>query len=185
MRKLYVIAMVVAMVSLVTVSANASNGLRSIGVGVGYVTPDNLDGTLAFGLNFDFGLPVNNLFLQPFAGYWSYSLDVSALGFDASSSISDWQFGANAKYAFVTSAANLHPYVQGGAAIHLLTADITSSFLGAPLSLSTSETKFGVQGGAGLAYDVSERFALYGEGNYSLVTDFNQWRVGGGVRVNL
>jgi opacity protein-like surface antigen len=185
MRKLYVIAMVVAMVALVSVSANASNGLRSIGVGAGYVTPDNLDGTWTVGLNFDFGLPVNNLFLQPFAGYWSYSLDVSGFGIDASSSISDWQFGANAKYAFVTSAANMHPYVQGGAAIHLLTMDVSTDVGGFPLSLSTSETKFGVQGGAGLAYDVAERWALYGEGNYFLVSDFNQWSVGAGVRVNL
>jgi opacity protein-like surface antigen len=185
MKKLFIIAIAGA-VAFSAVNASAASGLRSIGFGAGYASPENIDGTWTVALNFDFGLPVTNLYVQPFVGYWTKGFDVDggSLG-SIESDFSDWMFGGNVKYVIPTSAPNLRPYVQAGLAAHMLKAETTSNFLGEPISLSATDTKVGVQGGAGLAFDINERWGLFGQGTYHMVSDFNQWMVGGGVQVNL
>jgi len=180
MRKLFIVAAVLAVAFAAT---NADAGaLRQISFGAGYVSPDNVSGTWTVGAGFDFALPVSNLYIQPNAGYWNYSEDASFAGITASSSIRDIFFGGNAKYMFATSAPKLHPYVQAGVAVHMISLE--ADILGLA-SISDTETKIGLQAGGGLAYDVAERWGVFGQGNLHLVSDFNQWSVGGGVQFRL
>ena len=181
MKKLFVILAILGVAVFTIGDANAGVGLRSIGVGAGYASPENLDGTWSAGLYMDFGVPVTNLFVQPFVSYWSWEESASGLG---SSSISDVAIGGNMKYIITTGAPKFHPYIQGGVAAHLMTADTQLSLLGNQ-SFSVTDTKVGFQAGAGAAFDMSERFSLFGQGSYHIIEDFNQWMVGGGVQINL
>jgi opacity protein-like surface antigen len=182
MKKLFVILAILGVAVFTIGDANASVGLRSIGVGAGYASPDNIDGTWTAGLYMDFGVPVTNLYVQPFINYWSWEESVSGL---ASASISDWTIGGNLKYVIPTSAPKFRPYIQGGVAAHLMTAEAELNLFGTPTNFSVSDTKVGFQLGAGAAFDLTERFALFGQGSYHIVQDFNQWMAGGGVQINL
>jgi len=178
MKKLFVILAVLCVAMFATNSAHA---IRAVGFGVGYTSPENLDATWTASLYMDLGVPVTNLYVQPFVGYWSYEEGITG----ASASFSDWMIGGNLKYVIPTSAAKFRPYIQGGLAAHLMSSEATVSLFGQDQSFSVSDTKLGLQAGAGAAFDLTERFALFGQGSYSIVEDFNQWVVGGGLQLNL
>lgn len=180
MRKLFIVAAIIGAVAFTSTYADAS-ALRSVGFGAGYVSPDNVDGTWTAGVNFDFELPVTNLYVSPFAGYWNWSEEVTVFGITSETSLRDFYLGGNAKYVFPLSNGKLHPYVQGGLAVHMLSASI--DVLG--FSVSATETKIGLTGGGGLLYDVGERWGLFGQGSFHVVSDINQWMIGAGAQFRL
>jgi len=183
MKKLFVI---LAILGVAVFTIGEAHAIRSIGFGAGYASPENIDGTWTAGVYMDFGVPVTNMYVQPFVNYWSWEESAEAAGIgSASASISDWTIGGNLKYVIPTSAANFRPYIQGGVAAHLMTAESELNLFGTPTSFSVSDTKVGFQLGGGAAYDLTERFALFGQGSYHIVQDFNQWMAGGGVQINL
>jgi opacity protein-like surface antigen len=178
MKKLFVI---LAVLCVAVFSVNSADAIRSVGVGAGYTSPENLEGTWTAGLYMDFGVPVTNMYVQPFVGYWSYEEGITG----ASASFSDWMVGGNVKYVIPTAAPKFRPYIQGGMAAHLMSSEATINLFGQDQSFSVSDTKIGFQAGAGAAFDLTERFALFGQGSYHIVEDFNQWMVGGGLQLNL
>jgi len=182
MKKLLVI---LAILGVAVFTIGDAHAIRSIGFGAGYASPDNIDGTWTAGLYMDFGVPVTNLYVQPFVNYWSWEESAAAGGQSASASISDWTVGGNLKYVIPTAAPKFRPYLQGGVAAHLMTAETQINLFGSPQDFSVSDTKVGFQLGAGAAFDLTERFALFGQGSYHIVQDFNQWMAGGGVQINL
>jgi opacity protein-like surface antigen len=181
MKKLFVILAIIGVAALTIGDANAAVGLRSVGIGAGYTSPENIDATWSAGLYMDVGVPVTNMYVQPFVNYWSYEEGITG----ASASFTDWSIGGNVKYVIPTSAPKFHPYVQGGIAAHLLSAETEINLFGQSQSFSVSDTKIGVQGAAGAAFDLTERVGLFGQGTYSLVEDFSTWTVGGGLQLNL
>jgi hypothetical protein len=181
MKRLFVIIAVLGVAAFSLGDATAASPLRSVGIQAGYVSPENIDGTWTVGFGLDFGLPVTNLYVQPFLGYWNYSETV----FGLEASITDWTIGGNLKYVIPTSAPKVRPFVAGGAAVHMLNASTEGSILSVPVSIDVSDNQFGFQAGGGLIVDASPRVSIIGSGFYHIVENYNQWMVGGGVQINL
>ena len=139
---------------------------------LGYVSPDNIDGTWTAGFNMDFGVPMANVYVSPFVNYWKFT--ESALSLDAS--LTDLAFGGSFKYIIPTAAPTVQPFIGAGAAAHRLTAEV-----GGIGSASETTTKFGYHFGGGVQVGVAERMNIVGQGWYTLVEDLNQWSVRGGL----
>jgi hypothetical protein len=178
MKKLALIA-VLGVFAFSAVSASAGTvGIRSIGVDAGWVSPQDIDGTWSVGLTMDIGLPVTNLYIQPFTSYWNRS--ESEGGVEAS--LSDIQFGGNVKYVIATAMPNIQPFIGAGISAHMLKAELSG---GTPFDGSVTDTQFGYQLGGGLQVGATDRMNIVGQGWYGLVEDFNQWTVRGGVAFTL
>jgi len=174
MKKLVLIA-VVGVFAFSAVSASAGTvGIRSVGVDVGWVSPQDLDGTWTVGLALDIGLPVSNLYIQPFTSYWNRS--ESEAGIEVS--LSDIQFGGNLKYVIATARPNIQPCVGAGISAHMFKSEVTGFG-------SDTETRVGYQLGGGLQVGATDRMNIVGQGWYGLVEDLNQWSVRGGVAFTL
>ncbi len=179
MKKLLSIVAVVALVALTASSAFAGGPLRTVGLEAGYVSPDidGLDqagGTWVAGAFLDFGLPMTNLYINPFVNYWNWSESVSSI----ETSFHDWTVGANLKLTIPTSAVRVQPFVAAGASVHMLNASVTGFG-------DASDTKFGFQGGAGLKVGISQSANIIGSGWYNVVDTANHWSVRGGLAFNI
>jgi opacity protein-like surface antigen len=179
MKKLLSSLFVVAMVVLVTSNAFAAGPLRSVGIEAGYVSPDisglnQATGTWVAGAFLDFGMPMTNLYINPFVNYWNWSQTVSS----TETSFHDWTVGANLKLTIPTSAAHVQPFVAAGISAHMLAASVT----GFP---DATDTKFGFQGGAGLKVGVSQNANIIGSGWYNVVDNANHWSLRGGLAWNI
>lgn len=181
MKKLLSIVAVVAVVAFTASSAFAASPLRSIGVEAGYVSPD-IDGledtnTWVAGLFADFGLPMTNLYINPFVNYWNWSES------DGSTEVSlrDFAMGANVKFTIPTASVKVQPFLAGGVGVHMLNASAQSG----GIELSEGETKFGFQGGAGLKIGVSQSANIVTSGWYHVVEDVNNWSLRAGMAWNL
>lgn len=174
MKKVLLMTAVLSAVMLVSASAFAASPLRNVGVEAGYVSPDlegvETDGTWVAGLFFDFGLPMQNLYVNPFVNYWTS--DIS----DADVSFSDWTIGANLKWGIPT-AGKIQPFIAAGAAAHMMNVE-SGSF-------EEGETKFGFQTGAGVSIGVSQSANLVGSGWYHMVEDANNWSMRAGLAFSL
>jgi hypothetical protein len=173
MRQVVVLS-VLALALATTVSARAE-GVR-IGLGAGYVDPSDVGGTAFFTGNVRFDV-ARNVALEPEVGYWKKSESVPGL---VDVSIKDLNFGVNVLYQFPTS-GSLRFSAGAGLGAHVLKGAV--GVLG--FSESASETKLGGQLLAGLDLKVSSAVALFANARYDLVSDFNQFKVYGGVRFGL
>jgi opacity protein-like surface antigen len=179
MKKVALMAVAFSAVVLVSASAFAASPLRAVGVEAGYVSPDlegveNADGTWVAGLFLDFGLPMQNMYINPFVNYWNWS-DGSGT---EELSFSDWAIGANLKWAIPT-AGKVQPFLAAGACAHMLNASQES------ISLDEGETKYGFQTGAGVKIGVSQSASLMGSGWYSMVEDANHWSMRAGLSFSI
>ncbi len=178
MKKLFLLVAVCAV--FVSANAFAASPIRLVGFEAGYVSPDinnfeDADGTWVAGVFMDFGLPASNLYISPFANYWSSSTEVSP---SADVSLRDFSLGANVKYTIPTSSVRFQPFIAGGLGVHMLNAE-ADGFEG------DSETKIGFQGGAGVKVGVSERTSLVTSGWYNVVEDVNNWSLRAGLAWNM
>ena len=169
MKKLIAMVAIVGVVALAGTAHAGGVGLRAVGIDAGYVSPDNIDGTWTAGFNMDFGVPMANVYFQPFVNYWKFTETV--LSIDAS--LADIAYGASVKYIIPTAAPTVQPFVGAGAAAHRLTAAIDGFG-------DVTDTKFGYHFGGGVQVGVAERMNIVGQGWYTLVEDLNQWSVRGG-----
>jgi len=103
MKKVVVLAAVVCAVTMMGTSAFAASPLRAVGLEAGYVSPDTDGGpsmnTWIAGLYADFGLPMQNLYVNPFVNYWNWSDGDGS----AETSFHDWSVGANVKWNIPTA----------------------------------------------------------------------------------
>jgi hypothetical protein len=178
MKKLVVLAAMLAAASLATSSAVAGP-LRGVGFEAGYVSPDlsgvtDVSGTWVAGAYLDFGLPMTNLYINPFVNYWNWSEEAGS----QEVSFRDWTIGANLKFTIPTSAVRVQPFVAAGAAAHMMNAAATGL-------ADVGDTKFGFQTGAGLKVGISQRASLTGSGWYNIVEDANHWSARGGLEFGL
>jgi len=175
MKKFAVLAVVFSAVALFVSSAFAVGPLRSVGVEAGYVSPDlsNIQGesgTWVAGAYLDFGLPVINLYINPFVDYynWSNGTGSEQINFH------DWTIGANLKWAIPT-AGPVSPFIAAGASAHLLNVSQDA------LSIDQGDTKYGFQAGAGVKVGVTKSASIIGSGWYHVVQDANNWSMRAGL----
>ena len=153
-----------------------------MGVEAGYVSPDlggvdSVNGTWVAGLFLDFGLPVTNLYINPFVNYWSSRRRSRAR--PAMSSPCATLVGRQPEVDDSDVAVMFPPFIAAGATAHMLNAERRAS--------SKSDTKFGFQAGAGVKVGVSQSTSIMGRaGTTSSATmPTNNWSVRAGLAFNL
>lgn len=178
--KYRMLAVTVALGALVASNAMAQSslGLKSLGVAVGYVSPENLDGTLGFGVFADHGTIAPRIGLESRIDYWGWSQSA----FGAKTSINDMAVGARSKYYFSVVNPAVRPFVGAGLGMHFLHAKVSIPSQGGfpAMSVEDSSTKLGLDLGGGVAMSVAPRTQLLGELWYGVISDVNQFslRVG-------
>lgn len=179
MRRVFAILVCFMAVSAMatTAMAAANIGLKGIGVRVGVIEPENLDTTVGFGILMDLGTFHPNVGFETYATYWSYDLDVVL----AESSFRDIAVGAKVRYLIDTSRPTIHPFIGGGASVHILHSEATVPFSSGSLTVDASDTKLGFDLGGGLRAGVADKVDIIGEAWYSFVSDFNQLVATGGL----
>lgn len=175
MKKVALLTAVFCAVAMIGSSAFAVSPLRSVGVEAGYESPDlngvqNASGTWVGGVFLDFGLPMTNMYINPFVNYWNYSDGSGSNQYN----FRDWAVGANLKMT-IPIAGPVSPYIAAGASAHMLNLSQDA------LSLDQSDTKFGFQAGAGLKIGVSQSMNVLTSGWYERVSSANNWSARAGL----
>jgi hypothetical protein len=150
---------------------------RSIGLGLGYVKPSDVDGTIWFTANAHFKL-AEKAVLEPELGYWKKSMSFPSL---LDVSISDFNLGANVLYRPPSHNSSVRLSVGGGLGLHFLSGK--AGVLG--FSASDSATKLGVHLLAGATFGRSASLRYFANARYDFVSDLNQFKLYGGVRFKL
>jgi len=177
-RKILILLLAAASLSAQKASADSGIGFRAIGGALSYVSPDNLDGTIGFGVFADLGRISPSVGLEPRLDFWSQSQEA----FGTKASMRDITLGARAKYYFNTSSTKVHPFAGGGLGFHFLRAEATVTEPGfAPMSVSQSDTKLGIDMGGGIATGLSAKVDLNAELWYGIVSDINQLSIRMGI----
>jgi opacity protein-like surface antigen len=175
MKKALVMAVAFGAAVLVCSSAFAAGPLRAVGVEGGYVSPNfdgiqDAGGTWVAGVFLDFGMPMTNLYVNPFVNYWNWSDGTGS----AETSFHDWTIGANLKFAIPT-AGKIQPFIAAGASAHLLNVSQDA------LNLDQGDTKIGFQAGAGVKVGVSQSANIIGSGWYNVVDTADNWSLRAGL----
>jgi opacity protein-like surface antigen len=163
--------------------AQSDLGLKQVGMAIGYVSPENIDGTFTFGALANWGTVAPRIELESRIDYWSHS--ESSFGTEAK--VSDVTIGARGKYFFEVSHPTLRPFAGAGLGLHLLHAKVTiPAFGGFPeQTAEDSSTKLGLDLGGGVVTALSPQVDLMGELWYGIVSDVSQFqlRVGMGYKL--
>ncbi len=166
MKKLFLILAVCCV--FVSANAFAASPIRSVGFEAGYVSPSvsnapsfNPNSTWMAGVFMDFGLPMANFQISPFANYWS-----STTAVDPTSDVSlrDVSIGANVKFTIPTASVRFQPFIAGGISANMVNSEQTGFE-------SNSDTKFGYQGGAGVKVGMNESMSAIASGWYNVISD--------------
>jgi hypothetical protein len=162
--------------------AQSDIGLKSIGAAVGYVSPEDLDGTFGLGVFADMGRITPDIGLETRIDYWSQSEEA----FGTEVSIRDIAVGARGKYYFSTANPRVRPFAGAGLGLHFLSAEVTVSVPPFPtVTTDDSETKLGLDFGGGIATSMSPRADLHAEMWYGIVSDVSQFSLRVGMSYKL
>jgi opacity protein-like surface antigen len=163
--------------------AQSDLGLKQVGVAIGYVSPEDIDGTFTFGALMNWGTITPRIELESRIDYWSHSEEQ----FGAEASVSDLTLGARGKYFFEVAHPTLRPFAGAGLGLHLLHAKVTiPAFGGFPeQTAEDSETRLGLDIGGGVVTAISPQLDFMGELWYGIVSDVSQLqlRVGMGYKL--
>jgi opacity protein-like surface antigen len=184
MKRSLLILAIVGCTALSTEAIAQSNlGLKAIGGAVGYVSPENLDGTFSLGVFADVGTITPNISLEPRIDFWSWSQDQ----FGVKNSVSDVQFGARGKYWFEVPNSKIRPFAGAGLGLHFLHAKVEIPAQGGfpAQEADDSTNKLGLDLGGGIETAMNERTSLHAEVWYGLVSDFNQFSLRLGISQKL
>lgn len=159
MKKLFILIALMSMAGF----ASAQVGFNGVGGHLGYVSPEDIDGTIGFGAHADLGTLMPELGLFAYVDYWGKSEDHQ--GFKASFSVID--IAAIVKYHF--SEGDLKPYAGGGLGLNIATAKVEwdDEFWGDG-SESESETDISIHLLGGVAKQLSPNLDGFAEVKYSL-----------------
>ena len=191
MRKRILIGMV--LVFCIGASQNAwaktDLGWRSIGGDVGFVDPDNVDGTVGFGVFANLGNLSPDVRLQPHVSYWSKS---QSDGFGDKATIGDIAFSARALYMFHGTSAKFHPYAGGGLGLHMVHAkvetaaqDLGGGVIIPAMEASDSQTKLGLDMVGGFTTPLSQKTDFCFDLGYTAVSDVAQFSMKAGISFDL
>ena len=158
--------------------AGTNLGLRSIGADVGFVDPENVDGTVGFGVFANLGNLSRDIRLAPHLGYWSKSESFGG----AETSVHDISLGTRGQYMFHVSSPKFQPYAGAGLGLHFLSAKVSvPGFMDA----KDSSTKLGLDMGGGFITPLSPKTDLSVDLWYGVVEDFSQVSLKVGVSFDL
>ncbi len=160
-------------------SALAGMSLLSVSPRVDYVAPSDLDGTIGVGAIVDMGALTPMFGLAFTADYWSSSIS----GLD-DWDLSDFVLGARSRYNLIIDNPAFVPYFTAGLALHFFSWDlpeIDTGVLGYSVNTDDSETKLGLDLGGGLDFNNN----MFIEARYRLVSDVDQFTLGGGFNFSL
>jgi len=190
MQKRLVVWMVLVFCTLVSQNAFAKTdlGLKAIGGDVGFVDPDNIDGTLGFGMFANMGTFSPEIRFAPHLGYWSKSET-----FDGDkASISDISLAARGQYMFPVSSPKFRPYAGAGLGLHMVHAkieiaeqDMGGGFIIPAFEASDTSTKLGLDLGGGFVTPLSEKTDLCLDLWYTAVSDVGHLSLKAGVSFDL
>ena len=175
---------------------------RGVGVHAGYNWADKVEGTTAFGFRVDLGYLGPGVRIVPTLNYWKSDLEtgelvelaasISALPSIADEGIvvtaeelggiewSDLAFGLDAQYVWATPSPLL-AYLGVGIGLHSLNgkgAAIDGTFVEDLLDSFAA----GISPLGGVEYMLEERFRVYGEARWNLLSDLNFGGVALGVQ---
>ncbi len=171
---------ILATLVLLTAASSASSLWaqdRSIGIGLGYVKPSDVDGTIWFTANGHFKV-ADNAVVEPELGYWKKSMSFPPL---LDVSIADFNVGANVLYLPPSHRSSVRFSAGAGLGLHFLTGKAAVLGFGA----SDSATKLGFHLLAGAVFGRSKSIRYFANARYDFVSDFNQFKLYGGVRFKL
>lgn len=173
-RTALLLSLAIVALSAPQAMAQSSIGLRSLGASIGYVSPEDLDGTMGFGVFANMGQITPQIRLEPRIEFWSQSEEA----FGTKASLRDVAVGARGKYFFETSNPKIRPFAGAGLGLHFLSAEATVSVPGLPtISTDESTTKLGLDFGGGMETNLNPRVTFHGELWYGIVSDASQFCV--------
>ena len=168
--------------------ARTDLGWRSAGFDVGFVDPENVDGTLGFGAFANLGNLSPDVRLQPHLGYWSKSEE---FGGDKAS-ISDIALSARALYMFHGTSPKFRPYAGGGLGLHMVhgkvetaAQDLGGGVIVPAMEFSDTSTKLGLDLGGGFTTPLSERTDFCLDLWYTAVSDVGHISMKAGISFDL
>ena len=179
-RRIIAFTLALSVCAVSSALAQADLGIKNVGVAVGYVSPENLDGTFSFGAFLNHGTIAPRFNLESRIDYWGWSENAGG----AESSIRDVVVGARTKYQFETSNPRLQPFAGAGLGIHFLHSEVTIPASGGfPASTyDASDTKLGLDIGGGVSMPVSPRADFLGEAWYGIVLGMSQFSLRAGMQ---
>ena len=162
-------------------SAQSDIGVKRLGAMIGYVSPEDLDGTFGFGVFTDLGTITPNIGWDAHLDYWSESQEA----FGAKATVHDIVLGSHAKYLFELKNSSIRPFAGGGLSMHFLkaTATFTDPNFGT-MEVEDSTTKLGLDLGGGLATSLSERVDFHAETWY-VISDIDQFSLRMGLSMKV
>jgi opacity protein-like surface antigen len=162
-------------------SAQSDIGLKRVGATIGYVSPEDLDGTVGFGAFADLGTFTPNIGWEAHLEYWSQSEE----SFGAKASVHDIVLGSRAKYLFQLKDSSIRPFAGGGLSMHFLKATVSFSDPNfGTMEASDSATKLGLDLGGGLATSLSEKVDFHAETWY-VISDIDQFSLRMGLSMKM
>jgi len=182
MKRVLLLVLAAGVLSAQGAAAESSIGLRAIGGSLAYVSPDNLDGTIAFGVFADLGRVAPPVGLEPRIEYWSQSQEA----FGTKASVHDLTLGMRGKYYCPVEKTKVRPFAGAGLGFHFIKAEATVSAPGFPtMSSEASDTKLGLDLGGGIVTGLSPKVDLNAELWYGIVSDINQLALRVGISSKL
>ena len=162
-------------------SAQSDIGLKRVGLMIGYVSPEDLDGTFSFGAFADLGTFTPNIAWDAHLDYWKETQS----GFGAEASIHDIVLGTRGKYLFQLKDSSIRPFAGAGLSMHFLKETFTFSDPNfGTMEESDSATKLGLDLGGGLATSLSEQVDFHAETWY-VISDIDQFSLRMGLSMKV
>jgi hypothetical protein len=172
-REVVVLFLALGVLAATSAQAQSDLGLKRLGASIGYVSPENLDGTANFGVFADHGTIAPHVNLESRVDYWGWSQN--SLG--VKSTVNDVSVGARTKYHFDVKNSKVSPYAGVGLGMHFIHSEATIPAGGGfpAMTVSDSRSKLGLDLGGGVSTAISPRSDLMGEIWYGVVTDVSQF----------
>ena len=159
--------------------AQSDLGLKGLGGAIGFVSPEDFDGTFTIGVLADHGTITPNIGLESHIDYWSQS--ESAFGVEAS--VSDIALGARGKYYFPVAHPTIRPFAGAGLGLHFVHAEVTipAQFGFPEMTTEDSSTKLGLDLGGGMAMDLNPKTDFLAEMWFGIVEDVSTFSLRAGL----
>ena len=172
-RSLLVLAILSCTILASEAMAQSNLGLKRLGVAVGYVSPEQLDGTFSVGAFADMGTLTPRISLEPRLDFWSWSNE----SFGVKSSFSDLTLGARGKYWFDVANTRLRPFAGAGLGVHFFHGKVEIPASGGfpAETVESDENRLGLDLGGGISAPMNDRIDFHAEAWYGIVTDVNQF----------
>ncbi len=190
MQKRFLVWAVLVFCSVLSQNAWARTdiGAKSLGLDVGFVDPENVDGTMGFGAFANLGNLSPDIRLAPHLGYWSKSEEFAG----SKASIRDIAFSTRALYMFHGTSPKFRPYAGAGLGFHLVHAkvstpaqDMGGGFIIPAMEASDSSTKLGLDMGGGFTTPLSDKTDFCFDLWYTAVSDVGQLSMKAGISFDL